>query len=298
MKKLILIVLISASYIFSQSAGNTGLSFLKIGFGARNIAMGDAGSVIANDVTSINYNPAGLAGIENTQLAFMHNSWIQDIRSELGAVKFNLFNLPFAVGFNVTTIGDIPVRETAGEPLAFFNGNYFSGSVSTGFFLADDLSFGVTAKYLYEGLLNDESDGFAFDFGLKYKTAIEGLYASAVIKNLGSLSPLRIEKTKLPSEIRVGPAYQFSLPESKFDFILAAEFQKYLNTDDIHFNLGGEITYNKVIALRVGYQSSYISKGLTAGVGLSWGNLVFDYAITPFNLGLGSGHSISLSFSF
>ena len=30
--------------MFAQSAGNTGLSFLKYGFGARNIAMGDAGT--------------------------------------------------------------------------------------------------------------------------------------------------------------------------------------------------------------------------------------------------------------
>jgi len=298
MKKIVLLIIISASFIFPQSAGNTGLSFLKLGFGARNIAMGDAGAAVANDVTTINYNPANLAGMENTQLTFMHNSWIQDVRNELGAVKFDLFSLPFAIGFNVTTISDIPVRQTAGDAISTFNGNYFSGSISTGFFLSDNLSFGTTIKYLYEGLLNDEGEGFGFDFGFRYKTNIEGLFASAVIKNLGSMSPLRNEKTKLPTEIRIGPAYQFAIPDSKFSFTMAGEFQKYLSTDDIHFNLGGETSYNGIFAIRAGYQTGYLSKGFTAGAGIRWGELVFDYALIPLKLGLGSGSSISLSFSF
>ncbi len=298
MKKLILLFIVSASLMFPQSAGNTGLSFLKLGFGARNIAMGDAGATAANDVTALNYNPAIIAGLENTQLTFMHNSWIQDVRSELGGVKFDLFNLPFAIGFNVTTISDIQVREIAGDPISTFNGNYFCGSISTGFFISDNLSFGTTLKYLYEGILNDEGEGFGLDFGLRYKTNIEGLFASAVIRNLGSMSPLRNEKTKLPAEIRIGPAYNFALPESKLSFTAAGEFQKYLSTNDIHFNLGAEALYNGIFAIRAGYQTGYISKGFTAGAGLRWGNLVFDYALTPFALGLGSGNSISLSFSF
>ena len=298
MNKTILLIIISTSIIFPQTAGNTGLSFLKLGFGARNVAMGDAGVGAANDVTAINYNPANLAGIESTQLAFMHNSWIQDIRSELGGVKFNLFNLPFAIGFNVTTISDIQVREIAGDPISSFNANYFSGSISTGFYLSDNLSFGTTLKYLYEGILNDEGEGFGFDFGLRYKTSVDGLFASAVIKNLGSMSPLRNEKTKLPTEIRIGPAYQFALSENIFKITTVGEFQKYLDTEDIHFNLGAEVLYNDIFAIRAGYQTGYISKGFTAGAGLRWGNLVFDYALSPLSLGLGSGNSISLSFSF
>ncbi len=298
MYKTTLLIIIAASLMFPQSAGNTGLSFLKLGFGARNVAMGDAGSGTANDVTALNYNPANLAGIENTQLTFMHNSWIQDIRSELGGVKFNLFSLPFAIGFNVTTISDIQIREIAGDPISTFNANYFSGSLSTGFFLSDNLAFGTTIRYLYEGILNDEGEGFGFDFGLRYKTNIDGLFASAVIKNLGSMSPLRNEKTKLPSEIRIGPAYQFSFSDNLFKMSTAGEFQKYLDTDDIHFNLGAEVLYNDIFAVRAGYQTGYISKGLTVGAGIHWGNLIFDYALSPLSIGLGTGNSISLSFSF
>lgn len=300
MKKIVLLIFLLFSFsltIFPQSAGSSGLSFLKLGFGARNIAMGDAGTAASNDVTSLFYNPAKLAGNENSEIMFMHNQWIQDIRSELLGVKFNFLNLPLALGINVTSVNDIEVRSKPGNPEATFNANYFFVSLSTGFHIVKDLSFGVSIKYLYEGLYTDESNGLGFDFGVNYKTYIEGLSLAAAVRNLGSMNRLRVEKTQLPNEFRIGPLYQFNLP-SDFQITAAAEFLKYLQAKDTHFNLGAEVLYNHLIALRGGYQTGYISKGFTGGVGLRWGNLSFDYAISPFQLGLGSGNSISLNFKF
>lgn len=298
MKKFLLIILISSTFVFPQSAGKSGLSFLKFGFGARNISMGDAGSVVSDDVTSLFYNPSRLAGNKNNEILLMHNEWIQGIRSEILGLKFNMFGLPFALGFNITSIDDIEVRHRAGDPETTFNANYFFGSLSTGFFILDEISFGTTIKYLYEGLFTDESNGIAFDFGLNYLTSIDGLSISTAIKNLGSMNKLKNEETQLPNEFRIGPSYKFDLTDSKLSITTGAELLKYLQTDDIHFNLGAEIIYDKTIALRGGYQSGYDSKSFTGGIGLQWGNLNFDYAISPFQLGLGSGHSISLSFKF
>ena len=249
---------------FPQSAGNSGLSFLKLGFGARNVAMGDAGAAASNDVTSLFYNPAKLAGKENSEIMFMHNQWIQDIKSELLGVGFNFLSLPFAIGINVTSVNDIEVRTKPGDPEATFNANYFFVSLSTGFYLTDNLSFGTTVKYLYQGLYTDESNGTGIDFGLNYKTNLEGLSLAAVIRNLGSMNQLKLEKTKLPNEFRIGPSYSFIL-HSDFEITAAAEFLKYCKTNDTHFNLGGEILYNNLIALRGGYQTGYISKGFHRG---------------------------------
>lgn len=294
---LIVCLIILTATIFPQSAGSSGLSFLKFGFGARNVAMGDAGAAASNDVTSLFYNPAKLAGNGNAEIIFMHNEWIQDIRSELLGVKFSFLSLPFAVGVNVTSVNDIEVRKGPGDPIATFNAKYSFLSLSTGFNIMDDLSFGATVKYLYEGLYTDESNGIGFDLGLSYKTYLDGLSLSAVIRNLGSMNELRVEKTQLPNEFRIGPSYHFNL-QSDFEITAAAEFLKYLQTNDVHFNLGGEILYNNLIAIRGGYQTGYISKGFTAGAGLRWGNLSFDYALSPFQLGLGTANSISLNFKF
>src|SRR3989304_2591293 len=92
MKKFLLIILFSSSILFAQSAGNSGLSFLKFGFGARNIAMGDAGASASNDLSALFYNPARLSLIDSLELRstgtrmnevlFMHNEWVQDVRME------------------------------------------------------------------------------------------------------------------------------------------------------------------------------------------------------------------------
>ena len=299
MNKILLVFLISSITVFAQSAGNTGLSFLKYGFGARNIAMGDAGTALSNDLTSLFYNPAKLALTNGSEVLFMHNEWIQDVSSEVVGVKTEFWNIPFALGFNVTSVSDIPYRTIpTQDPETSFSANYFFGSLSTGFFVTDEISVGASLKYLYEGLLNDEANGFGFDFGLNYLLPIKGLTASAVIRNIGSMNKLRSEATKLPTELRIGTAYTYSLEDSKFDFTGGAEFQRYLDTEDNHFNFGGEVLYNKLIAARAGYQSGYESRGFTGGIGLMWGNLKFDYAFLPFSLGLGNANLFSLQFKF
>lgn len=299
MKKILLFILISSITVFSQSAGNTGLSFLKFGFGARNISMGDAGTAIANDLTNLFYNPAKLANTNDSEILFMHNQWIQDVNSEVIGVKTNFWNIPFAFGFNVTSVKDIPYRSIASpEPETTFDANYFYGSLSTGFFVTNEISFGATLKYLYEGLLNDEASGFGFDFGINYLLSVKGLTASAVLKNIGSMNALRNEQTKLPTELRLGSSYTYSLEDAKFDFTVGAEFQNYLTADETHFNFGGEALYNKLFAARMGYQTGYESRGFTAGIGLLWGNLKFDYAFLPFNLGLGNANLFSVQFKF
>lgn len=298
MKKILLLILLSSSISLAQTAGNSGLSFLKFGFGARNIAMGDVGNSASNDITALFYNPSRLASTDMNEVMFMHNEWIQDVRSEVGGIKWEMFSLPWAVGFNVTTVGDIPVRTKAGDPISTFNANYFFTSLSSGFTVIDNLDFGATVKYIYEGILHSEAKGFGFDLGLNYLTPFAGLTASTVIKNLGSMNALENEATKLPAEFRVGSAYQFEMESSEFNFIAAAELLKYLETDDIHFNLGGDVIYNKLISLRVGYQTGFESRGFTAGLGIFWGNLKFDYAYLPFSLGLGNANLFSVQFKF
>jgi hypothetical protein len=298
MKKILFTILLISSVSFAQSAGNTGLAFLKFGYGARNIAMGDAGSSASNDLSALYYNPSRLVSFEDNQAMFMHSEWIQDVTSEVGGIKWNMFNLPWAVGFNVTSVADIEVRERPGEAISSFNANYFFLSLSSGFKVIKDLDFGATVKYIYEGILNDQSVGYGLDFGLNYFTPVKGLTASTVIRNIGSMNALNLVGTTLPLDFRLGGAYNFNVQPSKLDFILTGEFQKYLDNDDIHFNTGAEAVYNETFAARVGYQTGYEARGFTAGIGIEWGSLRFDYAYTPFSLGLGNANQFSLQFSF
>jgi hypothetical protein len=298
MNKIISIILISITTIFAQSAGNSGMAFLKLGFGARNISMGDVGTEASDDVSAFFYNPARLASDNSNEIMLMHNSWIQGTKSEILGVKTSVWGLPLAFGADITSIGDIQVRTiNSDNPDATFSANYFAGSLSTGFNIIDNLDFGATIKYLYEGLYSDEATGWGFDFGLNYKTPIEGLSAAAVFRNLGHMNVLKNESTALPTEFRVGAAYKMDLIE-KFAITAAAEMQKYTPTTDSHINFGAEVLYDNLVALRGGYQSNYESKGFTAGFGLLWGGFRLDYAFQPFTDGLGNANIISLGLKF
>ena len=301
MKKILFTFLLGTSFVFAQSAGNSGLSFLKFGFGARNIAMGDAGNSASNDLTALFYNPARLTLIDNNEVLFMHNRWIQDVNSEVFGIKWEMFGIPIAAGFNYTAVNDIEIRTqpTSPEyPVPTFDAKYFFGSLSTGFNVTKNIAAGATVRYLYEGLLNDEANGWGFDLGVCYTSPINGLTFSSVLKNIGSMDALRNEATKLPTDFRLGSAYNFKIESAKLDLIAVGEFQKYLDTDDIHFNLGGDAVYEQTFALRLGYQTGYESKGFTGGIGLIWGSLRFDYAYMSFSLGLGNANLFSILFKF
>jgi hypothetical protein len=301
MKKLLFTFLLGTSVLFAQSAGNSGLSFLKFGFGARNIAIGDAGNSASNDLTALFYNPARLSLIDDNEVLFMHNQWIQDVNSEVFGIKWEMFGIPLAAGFNYTAVNDIEIRTqpTSPEyPVPTFDAKYFFGSLSTGFNVAKGIAAGATVRYLYEGLLNDEANGWGFDLGVHYTSPINGLTFSSVVKNIGSMDALRNEATKLPTDFRLGSAYNFKIESAKLDIVAVGEFQKYLDADDTHFNLGGDVVYDRTFALRLGYQTGYESKGFTGGIGLMWGSLRFDYAYMPFSLGLGNANLFSILFKF
>jgi hypothetical protein len=272
---------------------------LKNGFGARNIAMGDLGVAGVNDLTALSYNPALLSEYKAPQVMLTHNQSIQDMTSQLVGASFSLWDVPFAVGFNNTSISDLEVRTTASdEPQSYFNAHYMFGSLSTGFTIYKNLSFGITTKYIYENLFSDDADGWAFDFGLSYFNIIDGLDIGISYKNIGSLSELRNESTTLPADLRFGLAYGMLINSINSEINFVGGIQKYSETDDTHIHTGGEFFYNNIIALRLGYMTGYDSKGFTAGLGLYWKGLNFDYAFTPYSYGLGSAHTISLMYSF
>ncbi len=297
MKKL-LFILLATSVIFSQTAGTSGLSFLKHGFSARNIAMGDLGVASANDVSALYYNPALISEFVSPQLTFTHNQLLEDLTSEMLGASFPLFGLPFALGINTSSVSEIEVRTRPGDPESTFDAHFFNASLSTGFNVYEKLSAGVTVKYLYENLFSDDANGWGFDFGLSYRDIIEGLDVGASYRNIGSMKKLRNQETELPTDVRIGAAYNFQLKQIQSDITVTGGMQKYTKTDDTHLHVGAEIFYDNIIALRGGFMSGYESKGMTAGLGILWSGINFDYAFVPYDYGLGDSHIISLMYTF
>jgi hypothetical protein len=56
--------------------------------------------------------------------------------------------------------------------------------------------------------------------------------------------------------------------------------------------------YDHALALRLGYETGYESRGFTAGLGFCYSIVQLDYAYVPFSLGLGEAHIFSMGFQF
>jgi len=62
-----------------QRAGTSAGTFLKIGVGARPVGMGEAFVAVANDPSTIYWNPAGLAGLQRKEVTASHVDWPADV---------------------------------------------------------------------------------------------------------------------------------------------------------------------------------------------------------------------------
>jgi hypothetical protein len=285
---------------FSQ-AGQSGLAFLKLGTSGRGIGMADAMAAAVDGAASTYYNPAGLAGPESsqkTEIIFTHREWIEDTRVEYLAGRIPLgTDDAIGVAFNSTTVGNIEIRTGPGEAAGNFTARNFSGGLSYGRRVTENVTIGGSVKYLYEKILVDEASGFGVDIGARVQTPVENLAVGAAIVNLGRMNSLRNEGTKLPSQLRIGPAYSFSFDEGTYGGVVAADFLRVLPDKKNFVNCGGEFVFSKLIAVRTGYQFGSEGRGFTAGFGVQYGMAGIQYAYAKLSDDLGDAHAISLLLS-
>src|SRR3954467_4155460 len=92
----------------SASPGTTSAEVLKIGVGARAIGMGEAYTAQSDDVSSLYWNPAGLALMQERQASFMYDSMYKDLKFQNGAIGIPLENGALGGSFSYMSYGSIP----------------------------------------------------------------------------------------------------------------------------------------------------------------------------------------------
>jgi hypothetical protein len=292
---LIIILIISLATIgfTGENPASTGLSFLKIGAGARAVGMGEAFTALVDDASGTFWNPAGLAHLQNSELVFTHNEWLQGITNEYFSMGFNIGNNVFGLSFLSNTVGGIErrVKPTA-EPLGIVNAHDVLFGLSYARELSPNLSIGFTTKFLYQKIYVENSSGVAVDLGLQYRTKINGLRAGVVLQNFGFMTKLKEESGQLPQTVRLGLAYLLPFQLFQGGIVLATDWVKNIKNTS-HLNLGLEYNFKHFFALRFGYQTGWNDKGIQGGFGIRFKKYRLDYAFVPFTSDLGNAHRIS-----
>lgn len=290
---LILLVLVPSA-VFAQ-AGQSGLSFLKLGVGGRAVAMGEAHAALGTDASALHFNPALLRSLERANLALMHREWIQDVRTEFLAASLPFDRITFGFHLNTTQINDIEVRTRPGPPEATFDAQNFATGISVAYSLDRHLDVGLTAKFLYEKIFVDEANGFAIDLGAAFRPSAGRLRFGAALTNIGSMGKLQSESSKLPTALRVGSAYTIPLRTLKGSVTIAADGFSVFDEGEVRINTGGEFDFQETLALRFGYLWNSEGRGLALGFGARYTFVRFDYAFSSLSFDLGDAHILSVS---
>ena len=150
--------------------GTTAAQFLKIGVDARASAMGNAFTAMRGDISSIYWNPAGLAYVERMETMFVNSNWLAGINFNYTAFAMNL-NRAGVIGFSITNLSvpDDLVR-TVERPNG--TGEYFDASdlamnISYAQQLTNQFSIGGNIKYIRQNIWHASSNSFAADLGAR-----------------------------------------------------------------------------------------------------------------------------------
>lgn len=321
---IILIILASVQPAEAQlsrtttKVGTTVAQFLKIGAGARSVAMGGSAAAMDGDIYSIYWNPGALSRLKTPgEASFNHSQWLADIDYNYVASGLTVDGFG-TLGLSVTslTMPEEIVRteinpEGDGRRWSY---SAFSMGLSFARSLTDRFSIGITAKYIHEGLWNMSSSGFAFDIGTIYTTTFNGLKIGASISNFGTKMRLdgqdisfnnvpsgeqgqgaqnvqsiyKTESYDIPLQFRIGLA----MDVLNMDAIRAtASVDATHPNDNVEYvNSGLEVAYDEMFFARIGYNSLFnenAEQGLTWGVGMYFqvtnlNGIKLDYAFADY----------------
>ncbi len=331
MKKIVLFILIisllSGYHLSAQDVikdvskvGTTAASFLAIEVGARAIGMGGAFVAVADDATSLYWNPAGIARLaNNVEVTLNHTNWLADVYYDYGGVTLSLGRTGVVgLSFTSLTMDEMLVRTVAypegtGEK---FGASDFAITGSYARNLTDRFSIGFNAKYVHQQLWHESASGMAIDIGTLFTTQFNGMTVGMSISNFGSKMQLIGPDTQFPVDVApdkygnnnkiVGnmKTDQWSLPlifrfgvamnvinNYNYRWTVALDAM-HPNDNTEYLNVGTEYAIKKMIFLRAGYKNLFMKdseEGLTFGAGLAYDlmgqmKLKLDYAYADFGI--------------
>ena len=308
-----------------QRAGISAFQFLKIGVGARGVGMGETFVAVANDVSALYWNPAGLTQFSENQFIFSHTEYVIDLKHEFFGAAYHLSPTD-ALGASITSLYTDPMEVTT-ETQPKGTGRYFRfGDLALGLSYArkmtDQFSFGVTIRYVEETLDMLKMRGLMVDLGTYYWMGLGSARFAVVISNFGAdVAPSGeaslFDGTKVKSFQPYSPPTQFKIGfamepyEAEGQRLTTSIELNHPNDNAENLHLGIEYQWQQWLRFRAGLKRTISqpllgrdnasSNDVTLGMGVSVpvfsSKVDVDYAYANFNL-LGSVHRISVNLSY
>lgn len=304
---LILVLSCQAAWAETGDGGQAG-PFLKLGFGARALAMGGAFVAVADDAIGGFYNPAGLTQITKRTFGASYRRMTLDRR-----LTYVTYSQPIrdeatiSLGWINAGVTDVMGRDGDGNPTEEISNYQNAVELFLGRKIVDQLSVGIGIGYLQYNLANINSYGVRFgasalgrpipelrlgvaveNLGMKYSWTSGDYWKGIDPEILGS----SVEE-KFPVNFRFGASYL--LLEDRV--LLSSEVEK--NTEQkakIHLGVEGWALEN--VAGRMGYDEGSFTFGVGLRHQIRFAIFGLDYAFVGSRVQDDADHLISVQFEF
>ncbi|MDR0599545.1 MAG: UPF0164 family protein [Treponema sp.] len=306
-------------YQAEDNAGLTAFPVLLVPMGGRAEGMGTAFAAIADDLSFIEWNPAGSSRLAFTELGFFHNNWIADTKVEGIVFASRWGDLGYGAGIKwlytpfseYNMYGERVSKGYYSEGVATLNisynflaGYYFSG-IALGINLKGAFRFvpdysdaddqGRDGANIFSGLSQSALMGMAdigvltrFNFLKFYRSRENNTSLALTLRNLG---PPALGES-LPSSITAGLAYKPFRPLTlAFDFTLPVNFQDLSLSEKPYWAAGTNIALTSFLSMRAGLLGRSGGYRITMGSALNLEKIALDMnysldlltQVTPLN---------------
>ncbi len=282
--------------------GTAGAKFLSIGVVPRAMGLGEAFTAVANDASSVFWNPAGIAHLKGAAFFSSYTHWIAD--GHLPAVVYAFPKSPYGV----LAVFSSGIYMGGFEGMAFDENNnivetgtfaYSAVQVGLSFarFYTDKFATGVSLKVVQENYGDVTSaTTVALDAGTYFYTGFKSLRVAMSLQNLGAdatprgqydlwisqgsqivTEPRDYRSYPLPLTFHLGVAMEVFQRDDGTRLTVAGEASNPRDNEET-FAVGIEYLPLPILALRTGYSFNKDEGGFGFGVGLNTSNLRFDFS--------------------
>jgi len=273
---LALAVCLPAHPVFAGGPGSTGSAGLKLPTAARPTAMGSAFVGLADDLSALAWNPAGLSNVTAPELSLMHTEYLADTSYEvLGFAQPVSVLGTIAASVQLIDYGDMP--RTLERSDGMYGGIFGSSTpqdlfVTVGWGTAmppvlglNHLRGGVALKGTFQQLSGGTMLGIGMSAGALWDTPLEGFRVGTLVDNLGTLTD---EGRLLPLAWAAGLSYGVDLSGS-FHAVYAIDTRIQVDTTP-QGSMGVELAAFDMLLARAGWRGGGSLAGLTFGGGVRY----------------------------
>ncbi|MGM0608712.1 MAG: PorV/PorQ family protein [Candidatus Muiribacteriota bacterium] len=289
MQNKILIPLILLVLIYSLHAGVILDSITKYNLGVRPNSMGDTFVGMADDISSMIYNPAGLSKMDYTSFYFLHkNKFSSDIKNDYFAYSRPLLGGVAGLSLARESVDNIPETDSSRNIIGMLNVSKSMFNISYSRKLSARENLGFSLKYLENDLAGLKGTGLGFDIGYLRKVHRRYTFGLSIKDLFSGIDWDSGKNDSIPLSYRIGLGYESRLKDFRYgvDFIVEEKGNDY-------FSFGGEYKVSENGIIRAGLKDGNI----TAGFSVLHDSWLFDYAYQTHGIENTSVFSLTMNIS-